>query len=154
MNLRKFRERTTYACVSGANARECPRGVTILADRLEEIVKAAFLDVVGDWPLVIFEDSVSAEAVKVLALTEETLDSIMARIRFVDDEGEEAALLAKRRKIRAALPGLLEAAKATAPRAIETGLTYREDGTSATLPGVALDDLGGARRPLDLVRRR
>lgn len=135
MPLRGFRGKAIYACNSKANAFECERGVTILAERVEAIVEESFLGMVGDWPLVIVEESADAEAVEALALADEALDSVLARLRDVDDEDEEAALLTRRRKIRASIPDLRLAATAKSPRKVETGLTYAQEWALRDAPG-------------------
>lgn len=135
MSLRGFRGQGIYACNAKSNGHDCPRGVTILADRLEATVSDEYLRLFGDLPMTIIEETANAESVEALALAEEALDSLLARLRDVDDEDEEEVLLAKRRKIRATLPSLQAAAKAVAPRLIETGVTVRQEWALRDGPG-------------------
>ena len=127
MHLRYFAAGPTYACTAKSQGRSCPRGVTIRAEGFEEAVAEEFLSIVGRWPLYVMEAAADDLALSRLADTEEALDRVMVALRSVEDEDEEADLLAQRRTLRGSLESLRSAAEVTQPRLAATGLTYAQE---------------------------
>lgn len=115
----------SYRCVTRSVGRKCD-GVVVSAPQAEEHVSAVFLRALGSWPIYRDESSVDPEAVERLQMTEEALDRVAARIRDVEDEDEEARLLAERRMLRRGVSELRAAVEAPVVRRTPTGETFAE----------------------------
>jgi site-specific DNA recombinase len=105
------------------NSQRCP-GVVIHRERLEAHVEETFLNLFGDVQITEEEtmESMSGEALEI----EEALDFVTAKLRDVDDEDEEAMLLAQRRQLRARKKELASLPAEPTVRVIELGETYAE----------------------------
>jgi site-specific DNA recombinase len=111
-----------------SSGEKCP-SVAISRPRLEEYVIAEALRRFGDHEGVEVRYATISNVETVEA--EEALNSVMARLRTVDDEAEEADLMDKRRALRARLKALQGGPATLAPIVQRTGTTFSEEWAAA-----------------------
>jgi site-specific DNA recombinase len=115
---------TRYACSGKSDGTGCARGVSIVADRIEEHIERTFLEAVGKFEVV--ETRETVREVADLAAVEAELKAVSAELADVEDEDREADLLANMRKLKTRKRELLAAPSEPVVEYIETGETFAE----------------------------
>lgn len=126
MRTRGTGARAVYFCPASSEGRPCDRGVTMLAERFDALVEAAFLARLGTTPVMVRQSTADEAAVARLADTEDALDAVLADLREVTDEREEERLFARRRELRADLDGLRAAAETATLVLVDSGETFAD----------------------------
>ncbi|WP_167746053.1 recombinase family protein [Streptomyces wuyuanensis] len=115
---------TRYSCQGKSDGTGCERGVSIVADRIEEHIESVFLGTVGRYEVVEVRETV--REVADLAAVEAELQAVSAELREVDDDDREAVLWSNMKTLKARKRELLAAPSEPVVEMIPTGQTFKE----------------------------
>lgn len=113
-----------YSCSGKSDGTGCQRGVSIVAERIEEYITGTFLDLVGRYSVVEVRESV--REVADLAAVEAEIKATTAELADVDDDDKEAELLANLRSLKARRRQLLSQPSEPVVEYVELGQTFTE----------------------------
>ncbi|WP_206313012.1 recombinase family protein [Streptomyces sp. JB150] len=113
-----------YSCSGKSDGTGCQRGVSIVAERIEEYITGMFLDLVGRYPVVEVRESI--REVADLAAVEAEIKAATAELADVDDDDREAEMLADLRTLKVRRKQLLSQPSEPVVEYVELGQTFAE----------------------------
>jgi len=113
-----------YSCSGKSDGTGCQRGVSIVAERIEEYITGMFLDLVGRYPVVEVRESI--REVADLAAVEAEIKAATAELADVDDDDREAELLSDLRTLKVRRKQLLSQPSEPVVEYVELGQTFAE----------------------------
>ncbi|WP_351224001.1 recombinase family protein [Streptomyces sp. NPDC002133] len=115
---------TRYSCRGASDGTGCARGVSIVAERIEEHIESTFLGMVGRFDVVEVRETV--REVADLAAVEAAIKAATAELADVDDDEREAELLADLRTMKARRKQLADMPTEPLVEYVPTGETFAE----------------------------